>query len=541
MSYEAKSPDQYRVVVQQDAPEPMLRAEVDDVTPQDLLDYSIRHLENLPVDVYGSDANHAGGVYYRSKVAERMLSSPQSFRTQQDARMAQRLQALFDSGTDPLQIHCDGAHAAGIDFMIQLRMNDLHDVVGLMMDMDKPNRRAGAILGEPYYYTSDWKLDNAEYLLGDPADATPRNTYQYWERSALNYALGRVRKHILGMARELIANYDLDVFEADFIRFAFLFSRAEAYAQRHVMTEVMRRLRQMCDEVGGSRGRPVRLAARVPDTLELGLRAGIDTAEWLAQGLLDMVTIGGGYTPFGTPWEQIAEAARKAGVPALACLNHGMFAKNPQRIFGAAHRAHSAGVTGFKLWNFWYCMDHYHPAGENPLTLEFTNELANPDGLGTKALAFAADRVLGTGQVVGSAHSHHAWPGQVPMTIGLGDDGIGHCVTFDIPEGAATRAPGYEARLVCELGNFWAPQEELELSWNGEPLHDAEYELRPREGAELYRVTCRLNCGNVRAGVNRLGLRLLKRTPKVDPFIALLKAELLIPDADGALPPMPAG
>ena len=120
MSVQSKSPDSYRIILQQDAPEPMLRADVGTVTPETLLDHSIRRFQSLPIDVYASDANHAGGVYYRSKIAERLLWATDSYRTQQDARMADRLQALFDAGTDPLKIYCQGAHEAGIDYMIRL-------------------------------------------------------------------------------------------------------------------------------------------------------------------------------------------------------------------------------------------------------------------------------------------------------------------------------------------------------------------------------------------------------------------------------------
>ena len=80
MAHASKSPEAYRIVLQQDAPEPMLRAPVRTISPEALLDYSIRQFAHLPIDVYASDANHGGGVYYRSKVAESMCSFPSSYR-----------------------------------------------------------------------------------------------------------------------------------------------------------------------------------------------------------------------------------------------------------------------------------------------------------------------------------------------------------------------------------------------------------------------------------------------------------------------------
>ncbi|MCK4850000.1 MAG: hypothetical protein KAT11_01550 [Phycisphaerae bacterium] len=537
MPHKSKSPNEYRVILQQDAPEPMLRADVPKVTPDALLDYSVRQFESLPIDVYGSCANHAGGTYYNSKVSERMLSAPKTFRSQQDIRLADRLQSLFDAGTDPLKIYCKGVHAAGKDYMIRIRMNDLHDVVGRFFDLSKPNHHPEEIIGEPYYYTAQWKLDHPQCLIGDLTDETPPKSFQYWQRQAMNYALSQVRQYVYGMAEELVSGYDLDILELDFIRFAFYFRQAEAYAQRHVMTALVRRIRKLCDDVGQQRGRPVRLSARVPDTIELGLRSGIDTAEWLSQGLLDMVTIGGGYAPFGIAWQDIVSHAQKAGIPATACLNHGNFAKDLPRIRAAAHRAYRAGVCGLTLWNFWYCMDYYHPEGENPLTLDFVRELADPESLGTKALAYEADRIMDPDKFVGSTHFHHSWPGQMPMTIGTAEDGIGQCVTFKIPEASGGRKGSMEARLVLDISNFWQHDESLELLWNGELLPEVNYELRPNEGGEEYRLSCCLPCRKIISGQNLLELRLTKRDPRLDPFISLLRVELEIPDENGKLAP----
>jgi hypothetical protein len=464
-----------------------------------------------------------------------MLSSPKTFRSHQDIRMADRLQALFDAGTDPLGIYCEAAHAAGIDYMIRLRMNDLHDVVGHFIDITKPNHKPDDSIGEPYYYTSQWKLDHPEYLIGDPTDDTPPRTFQYWQRSAINYALGQVRQHACGMAEELVTGYDLDIIELDFIRFAFYFRRAEAYAQRHVLTALIRKIRQLCRQQSERRGRPLRLSARVPDSVELGLRTGIDTPQWLSEGLLDMITIGGGYTPFGTPWQEISDLARKAGVPATACLNHGKFSKNMRMIRAAAHRAYRAGVSGLTLWNFWYTMDYYHPQGENPLSLDFVKELVNPESLAKKAMTYGADRILDPSDLVGSAHFHHAWPGQMPMTIGEATDGIGQFVTFDIPDPMAGRGPAQQAQLVLVIQNFWRQDEKLQFLFNGESLEGVQFEFRPKQGHEEYRISCSIPCRRIIEGENLLEIRLTGRDPRLDPFIALLQAELRIPDEKGSL------
>jgi hypothetical protein len=174
----------------------------------------------------------------------------------------------------------------------------------------------------------------------------------------------------------------------------------------------------------------------------------------------------------------------------------------------------------------------HHPKDGAPMGLGFTREIADPSSLGGRELTYAADKIMDPDQLVGAAHYHHAWPGQLPMMICRAEDGIGQNVTFDIPEDAAGRAPSIEAELVLEVTNFWHHDDRLELFWNGKPL-DADIELRRTAGEEEHRLTCRIPCGSIRAGLNRLELRLVDRDPRLDPFISLWKAELTIPE-DGA-------
>ena len=522
------TPADWRLTLQQDAPEPMMRPEVESVTPQDLVDHSVALLADLPVDVYASDVNHGGGVYYRSQVAEPLLSFPDSFRSRDTARLADRLQSLFAAGTDPIEIYCRACHDAGIAYAARLRMNDLHDVVGHHMQTDRPRHGPDGELGEPYFYTSRFKTEHPHLLLGDVTDDTPPPaSLEYWERYAFNYALGPAREHIYAMAAELVDGYDIDLLELDFIRFTVLFRRAEAYAQRHVLTAFVRRLRELCRAAGQRRGRPLYLSARVPDSAELGLRAGIDTEAWLREGLLDLLVIGGGYSPFTTPFDELAGLASECGVPAHACLNHNRFAKDPRRVRAGALRAFESGASGLTLWNFWYCFDYYHPPGENPMDLSCTHGLDDRDTLARSELVFPLDPYWDPTEFVGAVHSHHSCPGQVPLTIGRADDGIGQSVVFDLPAAAITaRGAHTNALLTLNVENYWAPEDRLELRWNGQLLSGVEQQLRANQGREPYRLSAAVPGTELIAGANRLELRLTAFHTRVDPFVRLLDGEL---------------
>ena len=226
--------------------------------------------------------------------------------------MNEAVKRLCNQGHDPLEVMCEGAHQAGRDVFLRMRMNDLHDRVGDIRGLDRPTKPPKTSHIEPYYYTPQWKRDHPEWLIGDPHAPYPDFSFQFMEAKAGNYAIGPFRQMMYELAAEAITGYDLDGFEIDFIRFPFLFPRAEAHAQRHVMTAFVRRIRDLTKEQAARRGRPIFLSARVPSTVELSLRVGIDLPFWLKEGLLDMVVIGGGYLPFSTPWKDIGDLAEKA-------------------------------------------------------------------------------------------------------------------------------------------------------------------------------------------------------------------------------------
>jgi hypothetical protein len=101
MSYQAKDPQEYRLIFHQDAVGPLRCADVEEITPEALREYSVAQFEHLPVDVYACCANHASGVDYRSKVAPWKLSTPGHYRGQVDVQVMDRLKTLAAAGTDP--------------------------------------------------------------------------------------------------------------------------------------------------------------------------------------------------------------------------------------------------------------------------------------------------------------------------------------------------------------------------------------------------------------------------------------------------------
>ena len=64
------------------------------------------------------------------------------------------------------------------------------------------------------------------------------------------------------------------------------------------MTEFVCRVRRRMDEVERDRERPLLLTARVPDTVQLCRKIGLDIETYLSEGLLDLLTPGFAYDPW---------------------------------------------------------------------------------------------------------------------------------------------------------------------------------------------------------------------------------------------------
>ena len=525
--HRAREPKDYRIILQHDACEPLV-SRLGPVSKAELLTASIDQFRDAPVDVYASDVNHAGGVHFNSRTCERHSTRIGRLACSAALQMTEAIQQMLDEGTEPLRIYCEGAHARGIDYMARVRMNDLHDVVGVILNVHKPRHKPSAAVPELYYHTSKWRLDHPEYLMGDPTADTPKCSYEYWERSAPNYALGPVREHMLNMIEELVHNYDLDAVELDFVRMPFNFLKQERYAQRHVMTGVIRQVKESCVSAGEERGRPIRLSVRVPDTAEMCLLSGYDLPKWLKEGYLDMVTIGGGYCPFDTPWRDIVSLCDAAGVPAFACLNHGQFHKDRQMIRAAASRAYASGVTGFELWNFFYCMDYYQPPGQNPLDYSFVADIASQDALRNLAKTYVPGDAFSLGDVA-NPYDHATWPGQLPMTIGVAHAGVGNTVTFDVFDDMAARASAV-ARLEVDVVDL-GPTDELLFFFNGRQIESDPKGWQGLLTSSQHHFEFDIPCSSIAAGENTLELRLVRRDERLMPFISLSGARLSVPAA----------
>ncbi|MFP4502529.1 MAG: twin-arginine translocation signal domain-containing protein [Candidatus Hydrogenedentota bacterium] len=252
------------------------------------------------------------------------------------------LNALLAQGTDPLDTMIAFCRAHDREIFWSMRMNDTHDS------------------GNPDLLCQ-WKRDHPEYLVGKKDTPVP---YLFgcnrW--SSVDYGLEPVRDKVYRILEDVCTRYDVDGIELDFFRHPVLFREqmiGKPITQEHrdKMTDLMRRIRAMTEQVGRERGKPILVGIRVPDSVGYLKALGIDLVPWLEADLLD-VLVGGGYFHM-TPWKDWAALGHKHNVPTYACLVSRRLrdggqpeADTASKIWrGEALNAWEAGVDGIYTFN----------------------------------------------------------------------------------------------------------------------------------------------------------------------------------------------
>jgi len=285
--------------------------------------------------IFYSNSMCFGHALHQSRVMEPFLSTEYIFKDN-------GLPQLLQRGIDPIRVMVDFGRRHGMEVFWDLRMNDTHDA---------------GLDGYGPYLVPKLKRDHPEYLVG-----TGQKPPKYGTWSSVNFAVPEVRDLAYRFVEEVCQKFDVDGVELDFFRHACFFkSVAEggraSREELDMMTDLLRRIRQMTEREGLRRGRPILIAIRVPDSVEYCRGIGLDLEKWLAEGLTDLL-IGTCYFQCN-PWEYLVELGHRHGVPVYPCLSESRvlgetrFSRRSIESYRArAARAWAAGADGIYLFNY---------------------------------------------------------------------------------------------------------------------------------------------------------------------------------------------
>ena len=434
---------------------------------------------------------------------------------------AANLKALVDAGTCPLKIVNDFAHEHGMEAFASVRMNDVHD---------------SFVEG----HLSRWKLENRELLvstrglqtaIAEPAFPGSRVANLY--ATALDFTHQVVRDRKFEIIEEVCLRYDLDGVELDFIRHPVLFKslfEGETITPEQIslMTAFIRGVRGRMDEIGEERGRPLLLAVRTPDDLELSLGIGLDLEAWMREGLVDMLILGGGYAHFSLPVAKMAKAAHAYGVPLYPCIN------NPGQLMGGkglemtralATKWYAAGADGIYFWNLTAPWEQIREEARWRALRK--RVYASLDGIDDPKALEGKEKIYSAAEEVWFPYAFISSRGDLPASLEPGGQTRFPIVIGDDLPRLELEGRLSGAELTLELEGAPPALEQLAVRINGTALKGGRL-LEPEAETDPIRIAYALSAGALDQGENLVEAGLGGSSP--DGELTLSKARLrLIP------------
>ncbi len=281
------------------------------------------------------------------------------------------------NGGDPIQVFIERCRRRGQAAFLSARLNDAHHLQFVQRDKNK----------KAMHCICRFYAEHPEYRLGPDVND--------WSQHVQNWAIPEVLAYKLSLIKELIARYDLDGLELDFMRHPYYFRLDQTtLAQRvRIMTDFVRQVREALDAKPGRRRW---LCARVPCFVRLHDDLGVDLQEMVDAGL-DMINLSAFY--FTQQMNDVAlvrEMAPEACVYVEMChctmtgRSVGGYGDNrifrrttDQQFYTTAHLAYRRGADGVSLFNFVYYREHGRP-GRGPFNeppFHVLRHLRDPDWL----------------------------------------------------------------------------------------------------------------------------------------------------------------
>ncbi len=238
----------------------------------------------------------------------------------------EKCRVATDAGLDAPRIAGERAHDRGLKFIPSYRMNDGH------------------FTSDPLSYplTGRFWMEHQDATIGK----SPVAGFAGYKH-LLNYAREEVRAYRLAVIFEAIDRYAdvMDGFELDFNRFQIFFAPGEADSHAHLITDMVRQVRERLTAVATKQGRTMSLVTRVPPALKNCTWSGLDVTEWMNRRLVDVVIPSPLMTlPHDMPVDEFARIAKPAGVQVFGSI-YGRSGYNWPFVADHTSSAYSKAVT----------------------------------------------------------------------------------------------------------------------------------------------------------------------------------------------------
>ncbi len=267
------------------------------------------------------------------------------------------MDGLLAAGHDPYGIIVERLKSAGIRVVPNYRFNDHH--------------------GTPEMWTP-WERAHQEWSLGKDTGAWrtftvvgDRGWREIGDLRQMDYAVAGVRERRLGILREIAERYPIDGLQLDFGRSAPYVSEPKR-AKAPLLTQFIRDVRAMLDDVGRQRGQDLLLSAALPWDIAYCTAEGLDVKQWIDEGLLSYIAPGEWfYVDYNIPysqWVALTQGSHCKVYPMLMSnvtptaavnedkrvwLGDGYQQFDLPKIEALVESAYSQGMDGIMFYNFY--------------------------------------------------------------------------------------------------------------------------------------------------------------------------------------------
>lgn len=288
---------------------------------------SMVHSEVMDTQAYNVGLQEDGSI---DKTQKEAITCPTDFPA------VQYYWYTLQENIDIIDMAIDYANSNGVEAWASFRMNDHH-----YSWVDNINASFKT------KYASTWGVNGG-------------NLY-------VDYTLDVVQQTYLNYVKEVATNYDIYGVDLDFLRTApYMTSVTPENILK--LNSFVKSVKEAMIEIGEQKGRDIKVSARVFATEEINLSYGLDVAQWIADGAVDIVTVANFYQPvaFDLPikeWRESIDARNVNGndYVLLAGLDWAVksntnyyLAMTPAHTRGFVTSAYQNGADGIYLFNMFY-------------------------------------------------------------------------------------------------------------------------------------------------------------------------------------------
>ena len=231
------------------------------------------------------------------------------------------------------------------------------------------------------------KVEHPEWTFRTPWCTHADNGY--W-----NFALSEVHEHVLTALREVLERWPFDGLELDFAR-GVVFPQGEGWVNRDRLNEYMTRVREMSLEIAARRGRPLLLAARVPENLPGCHFDGLDIESWVRERWVDLLVLGvRSFDVDLSAFRRVVEGSEVKLYPSLDDHHASDGYQNPgiEVLRGVAANWWAQGADGIHTFNWNHGEDAPYKGQDWSSHLQAYRELGHCERLAGKDKIFVVQR-----------------------------------------------------------------------------------------------------------------------------------------------------